>query len=417
MELLAPAGTMENFMAALEAGADAIYLGGKVFNARSHAGNFDYDELREALCLAHILQVGIYVTVNILVGDRESKALAEHLRELERIGVDGIIVQDLGVARIARQVAPSLELHGSTQMTATNLETVQFLERLGFTRVVLSRELSLDEIRHICAQAKAEIEVFIHGAMCMAISGRCLLSNYFVNRDANRGICAQDCRWNYKVIAEGHEEKGAHDVVEEGEQTFIFNAKDLCTIEFIDQVLEAGVDSLKIEGRMKSIYYNSTVVKQYKRALDSYYSGNYQYDPKWLAELETISHRLYSKGFYLSKTTEADQNYATGLSYSQTYQLVANVIEKTGENKYKWQIRNRIFTDMEFELVRPEGDPMPFKLTGFYNVKKEEMVDVVHPNTIVEIETDLEMGPMDLIRIKLPEGQSDSDMDTMENTL
>ena len=257
-----------------------------------------------------------------------------------------------------------------------------------------------------------EIEVFIHGAMCMAYSGRCLLSNYFTNRDANRGICAQDCRWNYKVIAEGHEETGAHDIVENEEGTYMFNAKDLCSIEFIDKVIETGVDSLKIEGRMKSIYYNSTVVKQYKRALDNYYSGNYKYDPDWLKELKTISHRQYSNGFYLGPTSEKDQNYETGLSYSQTYRLVANVLEKVDTNKYKIQIRNKVYATETLELVRPIGDAVKFKVENFLNTKNNEFQEYVNPNTIAIIETDVEMGPMDLIRIKLPEGQSDSDMDT-----
>lgn len=262
MELLAPAGTMENFMAALEAGADAIYLGGKVFNARSHAGNFDYEELREALRLAHILQVGIYVTVNILVGDRESKALAEHLRELERIGVDGIIVQDLGVARIARQVAPSLELHGSTQMTATNLETVQFLERLGFTRVVLSRELSLDEIRHICAHAKAEIEVFIHGALCISYSGQCLMSSFIGGRSGNRGSCAQPCRLPYQLVTVDGE-RITHD-----KETYIMSPKDLNYSAYMKELIEAGVASFKVEGRMKKVSYVHEVIGTYRTIID-----------------------------------------------------------------------------------------------------------------------------------------------------
>ena len=262
MELLAPAGTMENFMVALEAGADAIYLGGKVFNARSHAGNFEYDELREALRLAHILQVGIYVTVNILVGDRESKALAEHLRELERIGVDGIIVQDLGVARIARQVAPSLELHGSTQMTATNLETVQFLERLGFTRVVLSRELSLDEIRHICKHAKAEIEVFIHGALCISYSGQCLMSSFIGGRSGNRGSCAQPCRLPYQLVTLDGEQI-THD-----KETYIMSPKDLNYSAYMKELIEAGVASFKVEGRMKKVSYVHEVIGTYRTIID-----------------------------------------------------------------------------------------------------------------------------------------------------
>ena len=205
--------------------------------------------------------------------------------------------------------------------------------------------------------------------------------------------------------------------MEELGETYIFNAKDLCTIDFIDKIIETGVDSLKIEGRMKSIYYNSTVVKQYRKAIEEYYSGNYEYNPKWYEELQTISHRLYSKGFYLGKTTEEDQNYNTGHSYSQTYQLVANVKEKLEEGRYILQIRNRVFAGDILELVRPKGDPIQFTIKEFINTKNDEVVDVVHPNTIAIIESELEMEPMDLIRIKLPEGKSESDMDTESNTL
>ena len=418
IELLAPAGNMEKLKTAFHFGADAVFVGGAAFNLRGMSSNFKNSELKEAIDYVHTLGKKIYVTLNIFAHNTEIEYMPKFIKLLDEYGADGVIVADLGVFQLVRENAPNLPIHVSTQANNTNWMSVKMYRDLGAKRVILSREMSLKEIKEIKEKVPdVEIEVFIHGAMCMAISGRCLLSNYFTNRDANRGICAQDCRWNYKVIAEGHEEKGAHDVVEEGEQTFIFNAKDLCTIEFIDKIIEAGVDSLKIEGRMKSIYYNSTVVKQYRHALDSYMSGNYVYNPKWLNELQTISHRLYSKGFYLGKTTEEDQNYNTGLSYSQTYQLVANVMDKLDDNKYRLQIRNRVFTTDTLELIRPKEDPIQFKVKEFLNTKNDEIVDVVHPNTIAIIESNIEMDPMDLIRIKLPEGKSDTDMDTMTNTL
>ncbi|MDR2878346.1 MAG: U32 family peptidase C-terminal domain-containing protein, partial [Fusobacteriales bacterium] len=246
------------------------------------------------------------------------------------------------------------------------------------------------------------------------LSGRFLLSNYFTARDANRGVCAQSCRWNYKVVAENRPGQ-YHDVVEDEDGTFIFNAKDLCTIEFIDQLIETGVDSLKIEGRMKSIYYNSTVVKQYREAIDLYLKGEYKYDPKWLHELQTISHRLYSKGFYLGRTTEEDQNYNTNLSYSQTYQLVANVLEKRKNNQYLLQIRNRLSVDDEVELIRPVGNPQKFRITEFLNTKNNEIVNVVHPNTLALITSELKMEPKDLLRVKLSLGESESDIDKESN--
>ena len=412
VEILAPAGNMEKLKSAFHFGADACFIGGNAFNLRGMSSNFNNKELKQAIDYAHSLGKKVYVTLNIFAHNAEIEYMPRFMKKLEEYGADAAIVADLGVFQLVREYAPNLRIHVSTQANNTNWMSVKTWKEMGAKRVILAREMSLNEIKKIREKVPdVEIEVFIHGAMCMTYSGRCLLSNYFTGRDSNRGICAQDCRWNYKVIAEGHEETGAHDIIENEDGTFMFNAKDLCTIEFIDKIIEAGVDSLKIEGRMKSIYYNSTVVKQYKRALDSYYSGNYKYDEDWLKELKTISHRQYSNGFFLGPTTEKDQNYKTGLSYSQTYRLVANVLEKVDTNKYKIQIRNQVFATQELELVRPESEVVKFKVKNFFNTKKEEYEDHVNPNTIAIIETDVEMGPMDLLRIKLPEGKSDSDMD------
>ena len=412
VELLAPAGNMEKLKSAFHFGADACFIGGNAFNLRGMSSNFNNKELKQAIDYAHSLGKKVYVTLNIFAHNAEIEYMPRFIKKLEEYRADAAIVADLGVFQLVREYAPNLRIHVSTQANNTNWMSVKTWKEMGAKRVILAREMSLNEIKKIREKVPdVEIEVFIHGAMCMTYSGRCLLSNYFTGRDSNRGICAQDCRWNYKVIAEGHEETGAHDIIENEDGTFMFNAKDLCTIEFIDKIIEAGVDSLKIEGRMKSIYYNSTVVKQYKRALDSYYSGSYKFDEDWLKELKTISHRQYSNGFFLGPTTEKDQNYKTGLSYSQTYRLIANVLEKVDTNKYKIQIRNQVFATQELELVRPESEVVKFKVKNFFNTKKEKYEDHVNPNTIAIIETEVEMGPMDLLRIKLPEGKSDSDMD------
>ncbi len=412
VELLAPAGNMEKLKSAFHFGADACFIGGNAFNLRGMSSNFNNKELKQAIDYAHSLGKKVYVTLNIFAHNAEIEYIPRFIKKLEEYGADAAIVADLGVFQLVREYAPNLRIHVSTQANNTNWMSVKTWKEMGAKRVILAREMSLNEIKKIREKVPdVEIEVFIHGAMCMTYSGRCLLSNYFTGRDSNRGICAQDCRWNYKVIAEGHEETGAHDIIENEDGTFMFNAKDLCTIEFIDKIIEAGVDSLKIEGRMKSIYYNSTVVKQYKRALDSYYSGSYKFDEDWLKELKTISHRQYSNGFFLGPTTEKDQNYKTGLSYSQTYRLIANVLEKVDTNRYKIQIRNQVFATQELELVRPESEVVKFKVKNFFNTKKEKYEDHVNPNTIAIIETEVEMGPMDLLRIKLPEGKSDSDMD------
>lgn len=262
MELLAPAGTMENFMAALESGADAIYLGGKVFNARAHAANFGIDELREAVRLAHILDVSVYVTVNILIGDTELKDLEQYIKDLDSIGVDAIIVQDLAVAEIAKRVAPNIHLHGSTQMTAATLDAVRFYESLGFTRVVLARELSLKEIQHICKHCKAEIEVFVHGALCVCYSGQCLMSSFIGGRSGNRGACAQPCRLPYELL----DSKG--ESVLPKHEAYLLSPKDLNYSEHINELVAAGVTSFKVEGRMKKVSYVRQVIGTYREILD-----------------------------------------------------------------------------------------------------------------------------------------------------
>ena len=262
MELLAPAGTMENFMAALESGADAIYLGGKVFNARAHAANFGIDELREAVRLAHILDVSVYVTVNILIGDTELKDLEQYIKDLDSIGVDAIIVQDLAVAEIAKRVAPNIHLHGSTQMTAATLDAVRFYESLGFTRVVLARELSLKEIQHICKHCKAEIEVFVHGALCVCYSGQCLMSSFIGGRSGNRGACAQSCRLPYELL----DSKG--ESVLPKHEAYLLSPKDLNYSEHMNELVAAGVTSFKVEGRMKKVSYVRQVIGTYREILD-----------------------------------------------------------------------------------------------------------------------------------------------------
>lgn len=262
MELLAPAGTMENFMAALESGADAIYLGGKVFNARAHAANFGIDELREAVRLAHILDVSVYVTVNILIGDTELKDLEQYIKDLDSIGVDAIIVQDLAVAEIAKRVAPNIHLHGSTQMTAATLDAVRFYESLGFTRVVLARELSLKEIQHICKHCKAEIEVFVHGALCVCYSGQCLMSSFIGGRSGNRGACAQPCRLPYELL----DSKG--ESVLPKHEAYLLSPKDLNYSEHMNELVAAGVTSFKVEGRMKKVSYVRQVIGTYREILE-----------------------------------------------------------------------------------------------------------------------------------------------------
>ena len=405
VELLAPAGNMEKMKMALHYGADAVYLGGKQFNMRSFSGNFSEDELKEAADYAHRLGKKVYVTLNIIPHNEELEGIIPYVKYLEKIGIDGVIVADMGVFQLVKENT-SLNISISTQASNTNWRSVKMWKDLGAKRVVLAREVSLESIREIREKVPdIEIEMFVHGAMCISISGRCLLSNYMTGRDANRGSCAQSCRWEYTLMEE--KRPGEHFPVYEDERgTYIFNSKDMCTIEFIDKILEIGVDSLKIEGRMKGIYYVANVVKTYKEAIDKYYNGEYKYDPKWLEELETVSHRRYTPGFYFGTPDESAQNYRDRNSYSQSHQLVAKVVEKIGEDEYLLAIRNRVEEGENLEVVKPFGKPEELVLPKMLLVSKKgeaEEVDIAHPNSFVKIKTELKLEEMDMIRRRLEE--------------
>ncbi|MGB0404697.1 MAG: peptidase U32 family protein, partial [Fusobacterium sp.] len=288
VELLAPAGNYEKMEMAFHYGADAVFLGGKIFNLRAGSHNFSDEELEKTANYAHSLGKKVYVTLNIIPHNEDLDILPEYVRFLDKIGVDGVIVADLGVFQIVKENS-NIPISVSTQASNTNWRSVKIWKDMGAKRVVLAREISLENIKEIRAKVSdIELEVFIHGAMCMSISGRCLLSNYLTGRDANRGDCAQPCRWRYSLMEE--KRPGQYMPVFEDEHgTFIFSSKDLCTIDMIDQILDAGVDSLKIEGRMKGIYYVANVVKAYREAVDKYYAGEFAFDEKWLRELESTS--------------------------------------------------------------------------------------------------------------------------------
>ncbi|GLI55885.1 protease [Propionigenium maris DSM 9537] len=405
-ELLAPAGNMEKMKMAFHYGADAVYLGGKVFNLRAGSHNFTEEELREAVRYAHDRDKTVWVTLNIIPHDHETAGLAEYVKFLDEIGVDGVIVADLGVFQIVQENS-NLAISVSTQSSNTNWRSVKMWHEMGAKRVVLARENTLENIALIREKVPGiEIEVFIHGAMCMSVSGRCLLSNYMTARDANRGDCAQSCRWKYSIVEGGKDNEGDYKEVLDGDEpTHIFSSKDLCTIEIIDKILDLGVDSLKIEGRMKGIYYVSNVVRSYREALDSYYSGSYKYDEKWLRELETISHRKYTTGFYFGQPDSDAQNYNNRNSYSQSHQLVAKVVEKVDENTYILAVRNRIFSGEELEVISNTGEPKIITLPTMTQIKGnfEEEVEVSHPNTTVRITLNTDISELDMVRRVLPE--------------
>ncbi len=395
-ELLAPAGNMEKLKTALYFGADAVYLGGEKFNLRALSDNFSLAEMKEAVEYTHSLGKKVYVTLNLIAHNSDLEGLAEYVKYLELIGVDGVIVADLGVLQIVSENT-NLNISVSTQASNTNWRSVKMWQKLGAKRVVLAREVSLEDIVAIRKNVPdIEIEIFVHGAMCMSISGRCLLSNYMTGRDANRGSCAQPCRWEYNLVEE--KRPGEYFPVYEDERgSYIFNSKDLCTIEFIDKLLEAGIDSLKIEGRMKGIYYVANAVKVYREALDSYYSGNYQFNPEWIKELQSASNRSYTSGFYLNKPDSTAHNYETA-NYFQTHQMLAKVIEKIDENEYILEIRNQIKTGEEIEIIRPNSRPLPAVFPEMIHNKSGELLTIANPNTIVRIKFDKEMAPMDIMR-------------------
>lgn len=400
-ELLAPAGNIEKMEMAFHYGADAVFLGGKMFNLRAGSNNFSDEELTKTVEYAHSLGKKVYVTLNVIPHNEELDELPEYVRFLESIKVDGVIVADLGVFQIVKDNS-NLRISVSTQASNTNWRSVKMWRDMGAKRVVLAREISLEDIKTIREKVPdIELEVFIHGAMCMSISGRCLLSNYMTGRDANRGDCAQSCRWRYSLMEE--KRPGEYMPVFEDEHgTFIFSSKDLCTIRMINEILDLGVDSLKIEGRMKGIYYVANVVKTYREAIDKYYAGNFSFEEKWIKELESTSHRLYTEGFYHGRPGAEAQNYNDRNSYSQTHQLVAKVIEKLSADEYVLAIRNRLEAGEVLEVVTPKHDPRKITLPKMILIGKnghEEEVEAANPNSTVRvIIPNAEMEVLDMIR-------------------
>lgn len=398
-ELLAPAGNMEKLKMALLYGADAVYLGGKAFGLRAFGGNFTNEELQEAVDFAHKLGKKIYVTVNIFPHNSDIAKLPAYLTFLNEIKVDAILVADLGVFTLAKEYAPDVELHISTQANNTNWAAVNAWAELGASRVVLAREMSLEEIKEIREKCSVELEMFVHGAMCISYSGRCLMSNYLTGRDANRGSCAQPCRWNYALVEE--KRPGQYfPVLEDERGTYIFNSKDMCLLPYLPDVIASGVDSLKIEGRMKSVHYAASVVKAYREAIDSYFAAPEQFVVKkeWVEELDKVSHRAYTTGFYYGRPTEKDQIYGTS-SYTQTSDFVGLVLdydEKTGFATVEQ--RNNMKVGQEIEIFQPHLAGYRQILQEMYNDEGEAIQVAPHPQQIVKIRMDKPVEPYGILR-------------------
>jgi len=379
-------------------GADAAYIGGKFLNLRAFSKNFDNDELKKAVKLAHKLGKKIFVTLNAIPNNSELELLPDYIQYLESIKVDSIIVSDLGVFNLAKQYS-HIPITISTQANNTNWASVKMWKELGAKRVILARELSLKEIYEIRQKVpEIELEVFIHGAMCISISGRCLLSNYLTGRNANRGECTQPCRWKYYLMEE--KRPGEYFKVFEDERgSYIMNSKDLCTIEFLDKVIETGVDSLKIEGRMKSSYYAGITTKIYREAIDSYFAGTYDKDKiqNWKYELENVSHRPYTSGFYLNKPNYNSQNYETS-SYIRNYNYVGIVKEKISDNSYLIDVKNKIKRGETIEIIRAKGEKISILLSEIINYENNDIIEEANPNQKIILKVDSSIQSGDLIR-------------------
>lgn len=367
LEVLAPAGDTERFEAAINYGADAVYLGRKQFGMRSSPMNFDFQQLSDAVTTAHKKNVKVYLTCNTLPRNNEIPMFEQFVREAVEAGTDALIVADIGLLSLIKKYAPDMEIHISTQTGIVNYVTAQELYNMGAKRIVLARELSLEEIAEIRAKTSSylDIEAFVHGAMCVSFSGRCLLSQYLVNRDANRGECAQPCRWGYHLM----EEKRPGEffpVFEDEKGTYILNAKDLCMIDHIDKLADAGVTSLKIEGRAKSAYYVAVVTNAYRMAVDHYYKNPDNYIlPEWIHdEVYKVSHRKYSNGFFFG--TPQDSQYYENSGYIRNYDVVA-VVESYENGIVYCTQRNRFFAGNEVEILSPGQKPVIMTLEKLYD--------------------------------------------------
>ena len=401
IELLAPAGDMEKLKMAIIYGADAVYLGGEAFGMRKASKNFTLEDIEEGVRFAHERGKKVYVTLNIVPHDKDMEGLEDYALDLEKIGVDAFIVSDPGMFTVIRRTTPDMEIHISTQASVTNYETIMFWYNLGVRRIVLARELSFEEIEGITKKLPEDldIEAFVHGAMCMSYSGRCLISNYMTGRDANMGDCAQPCRYKYHVVEE--KRPGEYFPIEEHEEgTFLFNSKDLCMIEHLPQVIDSGILSLKIEGRVKSSYYVATVIMSYRMALDAYLKDpeNYEYNPAWLDEIRKVSHRDFTTGFFFKKPGTEDHVY-THSSYIRGYDFVGMVLDYDREAGIATvEQRNRMFLGDEIEIFGPGKDYFVQKIEKMWDDEGNEIEVAPHPQQIIKIKTDHEVQRFDLMR-------------------
>ncbi|MBQ6779301.1 MAG: U32 family peptidase [Acidaminococcaceae bacterium] len=400
-ELLAPAGNMEKLHMALLYGADAVYLGGKMFGLRAFASNFSLAEMDEAVAFAHSLHKKVYVTVNIFAHNEDINNLPDYLRNLQAIGVDALLISDFGVWSVAREIIPEMPLHVSTQANTTNWAAVKAWENLGASRVVLARELSFTEMKEIGSKTEVELEAFVHGAMCISYSGRCWLSSYLTGRDGNRGACAQVCRWEFN-LTEKNRPGEVYDVAGDEQGTYIMNSRDLCLLPYLLQLMEAGICSFKIEGRMKSAHYAASVVSVYRRAIDACWRDPQHYTVKqeWLDELEKVSHRPYTTGFALGKPDATAQVYTTS-SYLQTHEFVG-LVRDWDNGRLTVEQRNHMKEGETLEVFCPDGSLRTLVLKEMRNQDGEPIVAAQHPQMVFTCRAAESIPESSILRRKIP---------------
>lgn len=404
-ELLVPASSLEVLKTAVIFGADAVYIGGEAYGLRAKAKNFSLEEMAEGIAFAHSHDVRVHVTANILAHNDDLQGAETYFHELKELKPDALIIADPGMFMLARKICPEIDIHISTQANNTNYMTYLFWHEQGAKRVVSARELSLEEIRQIREQipASMEIESFIHGAMCISYSGRCLLSNYFTGRDANHGACTHPCRWKYAVVEE--KRPGEYLPVYENERgTYIFNSKDLCMIEHIPEMIKAGIDSFKIEGRMKTALYVATVARTYRKAIDDYMESEEKYRANmdwYLSEISKCTYRQFTTGFYFGKPDENTQIYENNTYVSEYIYLgiAGELVQKAGQTHARIEQRNKFSVGDEIEIMKPDGTNVPVKVLGMYDEQGQSVESCPHSKQVIDVHLSAVPEVFDILRV------------------
>lgn len=400
-ELLIPASSLEVLKTAVTFGADAVYIGGEVFSLRAKSKNFSMEDMREGIDFAHVHGAKVYVTANILAHNGDLAGVEEYFHELKKIGPDALIISDPGVFQIAKEICPEIEVHISTQANNTNYRTYRFWHSLGAKRVVSARELSMEELKELRANIPEdlEIETFIHGAMCISYSGRCLLSSYFTGRDANQGACTHPCRWKYAIMEETR--PGEYLPVYENERgTYIFNSKDLCMIEHIPELIEAGIDSFKIEGRMKTALYVAVVTRTYRQAIDDYMTDEALYRSRmnyYKEEIAKCTYRQFTTGFFFGKPDHDTQIYDSN-TYVKAYTYLGLIGESRNDGFYSLEQRNKFSVGEKIEVMKPDGQDVEVTVRAMTDVEGQSMESCPHPKQKLYVDLGIELSTFDLLR-------------------